>query len=132
MDGMLFNPFVFDRFWSRYRSRAHYDEAWLIEDVRANGENQTMTTKLKLVFDRMYVLRNQVFHGSSTSTVSGTTGRSQVVQGSTIMRHLVPQFSLLMMENNEHGWEPPYYPGNPLKYDGSWREEIEGVGWREV
>ena len=48
------------------------------------------------------------------------------------MHHLVPLFSLLTMENSEHGWEPPYFPGNPLKYDGFWKEEIEGVGWREI
>ena len=133
VDDMLFNPFVSDRFWSRYRSRGHYDEAWLLEDVRKNWDGQTTAKRIEfLVIKRIYMLRNQVFHGSTTSTASGTTGRPQVVQGSTIMHHLVPLFSLLTMENSEHGWEPPYFPGNPLKYDGSWKEEIEGVGWREI
>ena len=34
------------------------------------------------------------------------------------MHHIVPLFSLVTMENSENGWEPPYFPDNPLKYDG--------------
>ena len=41
VDDMRFNPFALDRFWSRYRSRGHYDEAWLLEDVRENWDGQT-------------------------------------------------------------------------------------------
>ena len=132
VDELLTNRYVSRVFWSRYRSRGYFDENRFKRDARRGG--RSTVGKLELVFDRMYILRNQVFHGSSTSTAGGTTGISQVVQGSTIMRHMVPLFSLLTMENSEHGWEPPYFPGNRLEYDeadGSWKEKIEGV-WREV
>ena len=132
VEGILYNPFVSGAFWSRYRERGYFDEGRFVIETRQELAGAGTAGKLKLVLDRMYVLRNQVFHGSTTSIARGTTGRQQVVQGSSIMRHLVPLLSLLTMENCEHGWEPPDFPGNPLKHDGSWKEEIEGVGWREV
>lgn len=127
VDDMLFTPFVSDRFWSRYLSRGHYDEAWLLEDVRENWDALTAEKRIEfLVIERLYMLCNQGFHGSTTSTVSGTTGRPQVVQGSTIMHHIVPLFSLVARENSDNGWEPPYSPGNPLKDDGFARRDRGG------
>ena len=49
--------------------------------LNKRSEEPLAGRKLELVFDRMYILRNQVFHGSSTSTAGGTTGISQVVPG---------------------------------------------------
>lgn len=130
IDRFLSNWFVFKGFWTKYKDRMPFDY-----DTFSARTWRYQSTKeiLKTVFERIYVLRNQVFHGSTTSVQSGTTGRRQLVEGFNIVQHLVPLFTYLTMVHDEHGWALPEFPGNPLKYaNGSWKEEIQGIGWREV
>lgn len=63
---------------------------------------------LSILFDRLYVLRNQLFHGGATWN-SGVN-RRQVQDGAQIMAFLVPHFIELMMDDPDAGWGPPYYP----------------------
>ena len=130
IEKLLSNWFVFGGFWKRYQDRKPFDYDTFSARTWRDQSTQRI---LKTIFERLYVLRNQVFHGSTTSVQSGTTGRRQLVEGFNIMQHLVPLFACITMTHDDHGWALPEFPGNPLKYtDGSWKEEIEGIGWREV
>ena len=60
------------------------------------------------LFDRLYVLRNQLLHGGATW--QGSVNRSQVTKGAEIMAVLMPQFVKLMMDNPLSDWGKPYYP----------------------
>ena len=63
---------------------------------------------LSFVFDRLYVLRNQLVHGGSTWN-SGVN-RAQVRDGAAILAFLMPVFVDLMMENPHEDWGRPFYP----------------------
>ena len=63
---------------------------------------------LSTVFDRLYVLRNQIIHGGATWNSS--VNRSQIKEGAEILAFLVPVFVTLMMDNPNTKWGPPLYP----------------------
>ena len=63
---------------------------------------------LTLVFDRLYVLRNQLVHGGSTW--NSIVNRDQVRDGAAILSFLVPVFADVMMDNPDEEWGRPFYP----------------------
>ena len=63
---------------------------------------------LSILFDRLYVLRNQLLHGGATW--NSKVNRSQVQDGARIWACLVPLFIDFMMDNPEVSWGAPYYP----------------------
>lgn len=60
------------------------------------------------VFDRLYVLRNQLIHGGATW--SGDLNRDQVRNGAEIMGVLIRVFVDVMMDNPDRDWGKPFYP----------------------
>ena len=70
---------------------------------------QTNTLRILItLFDRLYVLRNQLVHGGATW--NGTVNRSQVIDGAAVLANLVPVFIDIMMDNPDHDWGKPFYP----------------------
>ncbi len=77
---------------------------------------QSTVTILSNVFDRLYVLRNQLMHGGATP--GGRLNRKQVEDGKNMMDYLLPQFITLMWTNidsiaagaDERWGRPPYPP----------------------
>ena len=69
-----------------------------------------MDTKkvLAVLFERLYVLRNQMVHGGATWNSS--VNRSQVRDGARILGDVVPIVIHLMMENPHQVWGEPCYP----------------------
>ena len=63
---------------------------------------------LTCLFDRLYVLRNQLVHGGATWNSS--VNRQQVGDGARIMAFLVPLFIDIMMDHPQSDWGAPYYP----------------------
>ena len=63
---------------------------------------------LSILFDRLYVLRNQLLHGGATW--NSAANRSQVRDGAAILCHLLPLFIDLMMDNPHEDWAMPLYP----------------------
>ena len=70
--------------------------------------NKDTKVVLSMLFDRLYVLRNQLMHGGSTWNSS--INRDQVRDGARILGFLVPIFVELMMDNPDVAWGHPYYP----------------------
>ena len=60
-----------------------------------------------MLFDRLYVLRNQLVHGGATWNSS--VNRDQVKDGARILAFIVPIFVDLMMDNPDRDWGAPYY-----------------------
>lgn len=110
---LLENQYVFSPFWKSRNGDRHFDdwEARLSASkrtiLRAMGAKDT-TTILQMLFDRLYVLRNQLVHGGSTWNSS--VNRNQVRDGAAILAALVPTFIDLMMDNPTEDWGRPYYP----------------------
>jgi hypothetical protein len=110
---LLDNKFVFQPFWSHQNGVEGYAD-W--EDRFARGRDvlhkalARKDTKLILstLFDRLYVLRNQLLHGGATWNSS--VNRGQVRDGTRILASLVPIFIDLMLDNPGLDWGVPYYP----------------------
>jgi hypothetical protein len=63
---------------------------------------------LSILFDRLYVLRNQLLHGGATW--NSAANRAQVRDGAALLGHLLPLFIDLMMDNPGEDWAMPLYP----------------------
>jgi hypothetical protein len=109
---LLENPFVFAPFWKSQRLgdnknwQVSFDSA--ANKARSAIERGDAQIVLEIVFDRLYVLRNQLVHGGATCRSS--VNREQVSDGVEILGWLIPEFLDLMMENPEQDWGQPYYP----------------------
>jgi hypothetical protein len=110
---LLRNRYVFQPFWKHHNQVPGFAdweqrfEASKRKVALALGNSDTRTI-LTLLFDRLYVLRNQLVHGGATWN-SGVN-REQVGDGARIMALLVPLFVDLMMDHPEVAWGAPYYP----------------------
>ena len=107
------NQYLFRDFWIHHHDKskaADWDQK-LSESVRDTGfqfgRGDTVGV-LTTLFDRLYVLRNQLVHGGATWNSS--VNRSQVQDSARIMGFLVPAFIDLMMDNAHVFSDPPYYP----------------------
>ena len=110
---LLDNRFVFEPFW-RAQHGHDLSESW----ETSFRQSKTATNKalqsrdtpviLSILFDRLYVLRNQLMHGGATWN-SGVN-RDQVRDGCAILGFLVPIFIDLMMDNPDMEWSDPHYP----------------------
>jgi len=66
---------------------------------------------LRIVLDRLYVLRNQLIHGGAT--YKSQINRAQVRDGANILISLLPVIIEIMMDNPKSNWGKIYYP--PIK-----------------
>ena len=110
---LLENRYVHNLFW-KHQNGVPGNEDWeyrFNQDKsaaqRALGRGDTDWV-LKILFSRLYVLRNQLIHGGSTWNSS--LNRDQARDGARIMAFLVPLFVSLMLDNPEREWGAPYYP----------------------
>ncbi|MFM7912230.1 MAG: hypothetical protein ACKO9W_08590, partial [Bacteroidota bacterium] len=63
---------------------------------------------LRIVLDRLYVLRNQLIHGGAT--YKSQVNRAQVRDGANLLTALLPVMIELMMVNGEEDWGRIYFP----------------------
>ncbi len=110
---LLDNRYVFAPFWNHHNGLAGYaDWAQRLSNshrVIAGAMARQDTPKiLSVLFDRLYVLRNQLLHGGATWN-SGVN-RQQVRDGAAILDWLLPIFIDIMMDHPRHDWGRPFYP----------------------
>ena len=110
---LLDNKFVFAPFWE-FDQQKISEGHWLAKfesskkAALAALANQDTLTVLNIIFQRLYVLRNQIIHGNSTWQSS--LNRDQVKDGVAILSTIVPVIINLMMDNPELKWAEPLYP----------------------
>ncbi len=110
---LLENKYVFNPFWQHHNGIEGY-ENWQERFQRSRREFDRAFQRgdtaivLSFVFDRLYVLRNQLVHGGATWN-SGVN-RSQVRDSAAILSFLMPVFVDLMMTNPHADWGQPFYP----------------------
>lgn len=110
---LMENRYVFNPFWQHHNGIEGYDD-WenrFTASARAFAQafqSGDCAKVLSFVFDRLYVLRNQLVHGGSTWN-SGVN-RSQVHDGAEILGFLMPVFADIMMDNPTEDWGKPFYP----------------------
>jgi hypothetical protein len=109
----LDNKYVFQPFWD-YRNGVISRDEWQAKfyfskraATKALGRMDTVKV-IAILFERLYVLRNQLVHGGSTWN-SGIN-RSQVADGARIMAVVVPIVIHLIMSQPHRRWGDPCYP----------------------
>lgn len=110
---ILDNRFVFQPFWNHLNGMDGYEdweERLTRSRARTNSALQRRDTHAVLgaLFDRLYVLRNQLVHGGATW--KSEVNRAQVRDGAAILAFLLPIFIDLMMSSPGTDWGAPFYP----------------------
>lgn len=109
----LENQYVFGPFWTHKNGLDGYED-WqerfdrarrAFHKALAQGDTALI---LSMLFDRLYVLRNQLVHGGATWNSS--VNRDQLRDGATILTCLVPVMIDIMMDNPGEDWGRPFYP----------------------
>jgi hypothetical protein len=110
---LLDNQYVFQPFWAHHNGMPG-NEDWEDKLERSrhaigNALREHDTAKiLAILFDRLYVLRNQLVHGGATW--NSEVNRGQVSVGAAVLSCLLPIFIDLMMDNPDENWPMPHYP----------------------
>lgn len=111
-DSLRKNIFVSRDFWNKEmgidRDRDKPFPGWKISVTKEI---------LCCVFQRLYVLRNQLMHGASTS--GKTRNKDQLIDGAEIMHYLLPVFIEIMLKSPEDKWK---------KWGKIWYPRALGVG----
>jgi hypothetical protein len=110
---LLDNHFVFEPFW---RALREYDSSGRWEEQFAASKRAALhhfmagntATTLTIVFDRLYVLRNQLVHGGATW--SSKLNRQQVKDAAQLMGSLVPAILGIMLANPTMDFGELLYP----------------------
>lgn len=107
------NKYVYQPFWKHQNRVPRYEDwedrfVWDKERLRRALARQDTKAILKALFNRLYVLRNQLLHGGATW--QGSVNRDQVRDGARIIAFLTPIFIDLMMKNPRDNWGHPHYP----------------------
>lgn len=110
---LLDNKYVFEPFWKALRE---YDSSNRWEESFANSRKAALTAivdgdtakLLSIVFDRLYVLRNQLVHGGATW--NSKVNRAQLKDGTAIMLAITPIVLGLMLDHPEMDFGEIMYP----------------------
>ncbi len=108
---LIENPFIFKPFWDFQRGEI---QDWETSFNRSNTDalNCLSTNKvdglLHIILDRLYVLRNQLFHGGAT--FRSKVNRQQVKDGTAILSMLLPILINIIMDHQEEDWGRLMYP----------------------
>ena len=107
------NQYVYKQFWDAQNGSITEDE-WKQSFAdskkhfaKAMGAMDSKSM-LGILFNRLYVLRNQLIHGGATW--NGAVNRSQVESGAAILGDIVPVVIHLMVQQPNQLWGDPVYP----------------------
>jgi hypothetical protein len=107
---LIDSQYVFPPFW---KSQIDGDESWKpkFDASRKRAKhalaNSEVSVLLSIVFDRLYVLRNQLIHGGATH--QSQVNREQVINGKRMLIELLPVVIELMFDDKQD-WGDIYYP----------------------
>ena len=110
---LLNNKFIFGPFWNFHNGHEGF-ENWEDKFRESKSvaikalQNKNTLLILEILFDRLYTLRNQILHGGATW--NGNINRSQIKDGESIIRFLVPNLLQIMMNNQNENWGKLVFP----------------------
>lgn len=110
---LIDNKFTFEPFWTAMRTHDasnRWEDAFTTSKKAAfSAVMQGDTLKvLGIVFDRLYVLRNQLVHGGATW--NSQMNRAQLGDAVAILGTLVPLMLAIMMEHPDQDYGDALYP----------------------
>lgn len=101
--------------------RGYWDEQYHDVDLKVGGEKKaaerswiqgTPETRIKHIFDRIYVLRNQVLHGAAK--YESSSNRDSVIPAVAVLSKLVPVFRDIVRAQGPN-WEIENLPFPPAR-----------------
>lgn len=110
---LLNNRYVFAPFWRNQNGEFGFAGWELTFEASKRAANDALVKQdtplvLSVLFDRLYVLRNQILHGGATW--NSQANRDQVRDGVALLGCLLPVFIDLMMDHPDADWAMPNYP----------------------
>ena len=105
---ILSNEFILTSFWEGkddWEVKLKNEKREVQDALRDRNETIYILT---ILFKRLYVLRNQIFHGGSTW--QGKLNRQQVKDGANLLSYFLPAILSIMMENSNDNWGVLAYP----------------------
>ena len=108
------NPYVFEPFWDYYNGGKELKTDWqdrLINDlerVSVHLDNANVVEPLAALFERLYVVRCQLFRGEATW--NRYVNRSQIEGGVEALASIVPALVAIIMEDPYRFDHPSRYP----------------------
>lgn len=110
---LIGNHFTYEPFWTAMRT---HDSSGRWETSFAGSKKVALAavmkgdtaTVLDIIFDRLYVLRNQLVHGGATW--NSQTNRAQIEDGVAILSTLVPLMLTVMMQHPAQDYGDVLYP----------------------
>lgn len=110
---LIENKFVFEPFWVAVREhdaserwKSSFDASRKVAISAVLGRDTA--TVLSVVFDRLYVLRNQLVHGGATW--NSQVNRQQIRDGVSILGVVLPQMLEVMLDHPDHDHGEVLYP----------------------
>ncbi len=109
---LIANKFVYNPFWQHQNGMADFGN-WKSQFAdskrrfKFDFDSRKTVVVLGALFDRLYVLRNQIMHGGSTW--DSRVNRAQVRDGAAILGFLIPVLVDLMMDHPHENWGVPFY-----------------------
>lgn len=110
---LIQNQYVYEPFWRAMREHDSSESwKWSFESSKKAAmdslfKHETVNV-LTVIFDRLYILRNQLVHGGSTW--NSKVNRQQVKDGADFMDKFVPLIIQLMVLSSEEDWGELTYP----------------------
>lgn len=105
------NQFLFAPFWvSHHVGNDHWQSAFEQSQRKAMQAlaNRQVSHLLRLVLDRLYVMRNQMVHGGAT--YNSKVNREQVKSSRRLLAELLPVIVQIMLHDHEADWGKIRYP----------------------
>lgn len=109
--GLINNHYLFPLFWTGLQhSGSNWEarfESSKKQAFRALANNKT-DLLLSIVFDRLYMMRNQIIHGGAT--YQSSLNRQQLNDSVLFMSNIIPVIIHIMIENPRIDWGDIFYP----------------------
>lgn len=110
---LLENKYTYQPYWNYYNS-GDRDADWELTFKSYNSKalkalmTQNTAMVLNIVFDRLYTIRNQLFH--SGATCNSKANRMQLHDGCEILSELMPSVLDIMLKHHDRDWGRAFYP----------------------
>lgn len=109
--GLVNNHYLFPLFWKNLQNpHIHWERHFNNSKKRAFqslANNQTLSL-LCIVFDRLYMMRNQIVHGGAT--YQSSLNRKQTNDSTAFMKDIMPVIIQIMINNPSTNWGDVFYP----------------------
>ncbi len=101
--------YLYDKFWLAPGDNYDHELHQIIRDLLPRFGKSNMLCVLRALFDRLYVMRNQVFHGASTK--GSNLNRRTLTQSAAMLGEILPVMIGIMIEYGiEKDWGGVCFP----------------------